>query len=88
MGGGILWAMPPPFTPWAPHCHPLPLIYFFTIVIIKSSDVHFVIALFLVSFLFSLLVTFAHGAMGRLIDPSLGEPIELFLIPASAPRLV
>ena len=31
---------------------------------------------------------FAHGAMGRRIDPSLGEPTELFLVPASAPRLV
>ena len=30
---------------------------------------------------------FAHGAMGRRIDPSWGGPIELFLIPASAPRL-
>ena len=30
----------------------------------------------------------AHGAMGRWIDPSWGGPIELFLIPASAPRLV
>ena len=28
------------------------------------------------------------GAMGRRIDPSLGGPIELFLVPASAPRLV
>ena len=28
---------------------------------------------------------FAHGAMGHRIDPSCGEPIELFLIPASAP---
>ena len=28
---------------------------------------------------------FAHGAMGRRIDPSWGEPTELFLIPASAP---
>ena len=26
--------------------------------------------------------------MGRRIDPSWGGPIELFLIPASAPRLV
>ena len=26
-----------------------------------------------------------HGVMGRLIDPSWGGPIELFLIPASAP---
>ena len=31
---------------------------------------------------------FAHGAVGRRIDPSWGGPIELFLIPASAPRLV
>ena len=31
---------------------------------------------------------FAHGAMGRRIDPSCGEPIELFLVPASVPRLV
>ena len=32
--------------------------------------------------------TFAHGAMGRGIDPSWGGPIELFLVPASPPRLV
>ena len=31
---------------------------------------------------------FAHGAMIRQIDPSWGGPIELFLVPASAPRLV
>ena len=31
---------------------------------------------------------FIHGAMGHQIDPSWGGPIELFLIPASAPRLV
>ena len=31
---------------------------------------------------------FAHGAMGCQIDPSWGGPIELFLVPASAPRLV
>ena len=31
---------------------------------------------------------FAHGAMGRQIDPSWGEPTELFLVPASGPRLV
>ena len=31
---------------------------------------------------------FAHGAMGGRIDPSWGGPIELFLIPDSAPRLV
>ena len=28
---------------------------------------------------------FAHGAMDRQVDPSWGGPIELFLIPASAP---
>ena len=31
---------------------------------------------------------FAHGAMGRRIDPSWGGPIELFLVPASDPWLV
>ena len=31
---------------------------------------------------------FAHGAMGRRVDPSWGGPIELFLVPASVPRLV
>ena len=31
---------------------------------------------------------FAHGAMGRRIDPSWGGPIELFLVPANAPRMV
>ena len=31
---------------------------------------------------------FAHGAMDRRINPSLGEPTELFLVPDSAPRLV
>ena len=31
---------------------------------------------------------FANGVMGRRIDPSWGGPIELFLVPASAPRLV
>ena len=36
----------------------------------------------------SVVRAFAHGAVGRRIDPSWGGPIELFLIPASAPRLV
>ena len=31
---------------------------------------------------------FAHGVMGCRIDPSWGGPIELFIVPASAPRLV
>ena len=30
---------------------------------------------------------FAHGAMVHRIDPSWDGPIELFLVPASAPRL-
>ena len=29
---------------------------------------------------------FAHGTMGRRIDLSWGGPIELFLVPASAPQ--
>ena len=36
----------------------------------------------------SVVRAFDHGAMGRRIDPSWGGPIELFLVPASAPRLV
>ena len=36
----------------------------------------------------SVVRAFAHGAMGRQINPSWGGPIELFLVPASAPRLV
>ena len=36
----------------------------------------------------SVVRAFAGGAMGRRIDPSWGGPIELFLVPASAPQLV
>ena len=36
----------------------------------------------------SVVKAFGHGAMGRRIDTSWGGPIELFLVPASAPRLV
>ena len=36
----------------------------------------------------SVVRAFVHGAMGRRIDPSWGGPIEIFLIPASAPQLV
>ena len=36
----------------------------------------------------SVVRAFAHGAMGRRIDPSWAGPIELFLVPASTPRLV
>ena len=35
----------------------------------------------------SVVRAFAHGAMGRRIDPSC-LTIELFLVPASAPRLM
>ena len=33
-------------------------------------------------------LTLKNGAMGRRIDPSWGGPIELFLVTASAPRLM
>ena len=33
----------------------------------------------------SVVRAFAHGAMGHRINPSWGGPIELFLVPASAP---
>ena len=36
----------------------------------------------------SVVRAFTHGATGHRIDPSWGGPIELFLIPASAPQLV
>ena len=36
----------------------------------------------------SVVRAFIHGAIGRRIDPSWGRPIELVLVPASAPRLV
>ena len=36
----------------------------------------------------SVLRAFAHVAMGRRIDPSWGGPIEIYLVPASAPRMV
>ena len=36
----------------------------------------------------SVVTAFAHGAMGRRIDPSWSGRIELFLVPASGPRLV
>ena len=36
----------------------------------------------------SVVRAFTHGAMGRRIDPSWGGPIELVVVPASAPQLV
>ena len=35
-----------------------------------------------------MVIVFAHGAMGHRIDPSWVGPIQLFFVPASAPRLV
>ena len=36
----------------------------------------------------SVIRAFTHGAMGHRVNPSWGGPIELFLVPASAPQLV
>ena len=36
----------------------------------------------------SVVRAFAYGAMGRRINPLWGGPIELFLVPGSAPQLV
>ena len=36
----------------------------------------------------SMVRVFVHGAMGHYINPSYSGPIELFRVPASAPRLV
>ena len=36
----------------------------------------------------SVVRAFDNGVMGRRINPSWGGPIELFLVPPSAPRLV
>ena len=71
---GILTPSPPPHPP-RPERNPYIYIYIY----INTVD----------SCLNSSVVrAFAHGAMGRRIDPSWSGPIELFLVPASAPRLV
>ena len=36
----------------------------------------------------SVVRAFAHGEMGRRVDPSWGGPSELFLVPASAPQFL
>ena len=46
------------------------------------------ITLLLFDYCSSVVKAFAHGAMDCRIDPSWGGPIELFLVPTSAPRLV
>ena len=64
---------------------------FFYLVNVKSTNI---INVFMLSndprseMCSSVVRAFAHGAMGRRIDPSWGRPIELFLVPASASRLV
>ena len=39
-------------------------------------------------FMSVIVMFFSVCSVGRRIDPSWGGPIELFLVPASAPRLV
>ena len=68
------------FVPPPPPTHVLtPQFYFPLELCLYNNDNY------LASFIYR---AFAHGAMGRRIDPSWGGPIELFLVPASAPRLV
>ena len=52
------------------------------------TNKHVKCVLLSISVILTPIVRFAHGAMGRRIDPSWGGPIELFLVPVSAPRLV
>ena len=59
------------------------LLFIFVII-----SVIFLLACFIGARCSSVVRAFAHGAMGRRIDPSWSGPIELFLVPASAPRLV
>ena len=61
--------------------------YIFAFHMFLSSYIHFIIV-HLGARCSSMVRAFAHGAMGHWINPSWGGPIELFLIPASAPRLV
>ena len=45
-------------------------------------------SIFILVYLASLIVSVRLWCDGRRIDPSCGQPIELYLVPASAPRLV
>ena len=55
-------------------------------------QVLFAVVLHILLLLCYILLCYMHhegnGAMGHRIDPSWGGPIELVLVPASAPRLV
>ena len=53
--------------------------------LMASQSVNKFLSLFLS---LSVVRAFAHGVMGHRIDPSWDGPIELFLVPASAPQLV
>ena len=64
------------------------LIYYTLRCCIMSTNGKLHIFLFYLCGRSSVVRAFAHGAVGRRIDPSWGGPIELFLVPASAPRLV
>ena len=52
-----------------------------------SAELLFIYLFIFTYFLLAVVRAFAHGAIGRLINPSWGGPTELFLVPASAPRL-
>ena len=56
--------------------------------LVFTCNVHVSISILAGARCSSVVRAFAHGAMGHRIDPSWGGPIELFLIPASAPQLV
>ena len=48
---------------------------------------YYIIIIIIIIIIISVVRAFAHGAMGRRIDPSWSGPTELFLVPASSPRL-
>ena len=67
----------------------------FSVLVLVLRDFGFNLGFFMLEHLWifgarcsSVVRAFAYGAMGRRIDPSWGGPTELFLVPASAPRLV
>ena len=54
----------------------------------RSMCIEVIFLKLLVLLITTVVRAFAHGAMGRRIDPSWSGSIELFLVQASAPRLV
>ena len=75
---------------YSPYVNPALVIKkkFFLVCFIEALRVEEVILLSPGARCSSVVRAFAQGAMGRRIDPSWGGSIELFLVPASAPRLV